>query len=347
MSSNHSPLEQADGSPVQPGGNRLLRDTAVELERSGWRRQFISLWLGRLGRFGRFGHGPTDASLDQSEARRWPALRALARNPSVVSGAALLLALLLIALFAGTLFPGDPLDIVAQPLLAPGQDPQYWLGTDSLGRDVLAELAHGSRASLAIGVTAALIGVVIGTLVGALAGYFGGWVDDVLMRVTELFQTTPSFLFVIVIVSIGHPSMTVISLAIGVTSWPTITRLVRAEFRSLVQSDFVMAARSLGFGHARIIWREILPNALPPIIVTTSVMVATAILMESALSFLGMGDPNVVSWGSMIGDGREMLRTAWYLTALPGGALVLTVLALNLLGDGLNDALNPRLAERS
>src|SRR5471032_3654656 len=130
MSSNHSPLEQADGSPVQPGGNRLLRDTAVELERSGWRRQFISLWLGRFGRFGR---GPTDASLDHSETRRWPALRALARNPSVVSGAALLLALLLIALFAGTLFPGDPLDIVAQPLLAPGQDPQYWLGTDSLG----------------------------------------------------------------------------------------------------------------------------------------------------------------------------------------------------------------------
>jgi peptide/nickel transport system permease protein len=184
-------------------------------------------------------------------------------------------------------------------------------------------------------------------LIGALAGYFGGWTDDILMRITEFFQTTPSFLFVIVIVTIGHPSMTIISLAIGVTSWPTITRLVRAEFRALNQSDFVMAARSLGFGHARIIWREMLPNALPPIIVTTSVMLATAILMESALSFLGMGDPNVVSWGSMIGDGRDMLRTAWYLTALPGGALVLTVLALNLLGDALNDALNPRLNERS
>lgn len=341
MSSNHSSLEQAESAPAHSGANRILRDTVTTPEASSARRTVFTAWLLRSGRKRR------EPVPGQSEAPGWPVLKALARNPAALSGALLLLALILLAFFAGTFFPGDPLDIVAQPMLTPGQDPQYWLGTDSLGRNVLAELAHGSRASLAIGVTAALIGVVIGTLIGALAGYFGGWVDDILMRVTELFQTTPSFLFVIVIVSIGHPSMTVISLAIGVTSWPTITRLVRAEFRSLAQSDFVMAARSLGFGHARIIWREMLPNALPPIIVTTSVMVATAILMESALSFLGMGDPNVVSWGSMIGDGREMLRTSWYLTALPGGALVLTVLALNLLGDGLNDALNPRLAERS
>lgn len=336
MSSDHSPVTRPEPQIARPS-----HDPSALPPRGGWRRQFAAAWLGRMGRAG------TETAPVESRAVDWPTARALLRNPAALSGIALLVALLLVAVFAGTLFPGDPLDIVGQPLLAPGQDPQFWLGTDSLGRDVLAELAHGSGASLMIGATAALIGVVIGTLVGALAGYFGGWVDDVLMRVTELFQTTPSFLFVIVIVSIIRPSMTTISLAIGVTSWPTIARLVRAEFRSLGQSDFVMAARSLGFGHARIIWREMLPNALPPIIVTASVMVATAILMESALSFLGMGDPNRVSWGSMIGDGREMLRTAWYLTALPGGALVLTVLALNLLGDGLNDALNPRLNERS
>jgi peptide/nickel transport system permease protein len=349
MSSNHSPLERSSSRVVNPLAEPPLKRTAVPLERSRWGRQFAAAWLGRFTRRPAVATGnanAADAVAETPDSRDRPVFKAILRNRSALSGAALLLALVVVALLAGTLYPGDPLDIVAQPLLAPGQDPQYWLGTDSLGRNVLAELVHGSRASLAIGATAALIGVAIGTLIGALAGYFGGWVDDSLMRVTELFQTTPSFLFVIVIVSIGHPSMTTIALAIGVTSWPTITRLVRAEFRALGQSDFVMAARSLGFGHARIIWREMLPNALPPIIVTTSVMLATAILMESALSFLGMGDPNVVSWGSMIGDGREMLRTALYLTALPGGALVLTVLALNLLGDGLNDALNPRLNER-
>jgi peptide/nickel transport system permease protein len=353
MSTNHSPLEQPSRRAVKSLEDQPLKHVAVPLEHSSWGHQFAAGWLGRFRQRASDTldapntPGTADAVQDVPYARDWTVFKALLRNPAALSGATLLLALIVIALLAGTLYPGDPLDIVAQPMLPPGQDPQYWLGTDSLGRNVLAELVHGSRASLAIGATAALIGVVIGTLIGALAGYFGGWVDDVLMRVTELFQTTPSFLFVIVIVSIGHPSMSIISLAIGVTSWPTITRLVRAEFRALGQSDFVMAARSLGFGHARIIWREMLPNALPPIIVTTSVMLATAILMESALSFLGMGDPNVVSWGSMIGDGRDMLRTAWYLTALPGGALVLTVLALNLLGDGLNDALNPRLNERS
>jgi peptide/nickel transport system permease protein len=333
MSSDHPPVTRPEPQIARPS-----HDPSTLTPRSGGWHQFAAAWLGRAG---------TETTPGESRSSDWPTVRALLRNPAALSGMALLVALLLVAVLAGTLFPGDPLDMVGQPLLAPGQDPQFWLGTDSLGRDVLAELAHGSRASLLIGTTAALIGVVIGTLAGALAGYFGGWVDDLLMRVTELFQTTPSFLFVIVIVSITRPSMTTISLAIGVTSWPTIARLVRAEFRSLGQSDFVMAARSLGFGHARIIWREMLPNALPPIIVSASVMVATAILMESALSFLGMGDPNRVSWGSMIGDGRELLRTAWYLTALPGAALVLTVLALNLLGDGLNDALNPRLNERS
>ncbi|WP_422099281.1 ABC transporter permease [Variovorax sp.] len=278
-------------------------------------------------------------------ARR-AALRAFVRNPSAMAGVVLLLAMLVLALLAPLLYPGDPLDMVAQPLLWPGQDAAYPLGSDSLGRDVAAGIAHGARISLAVGVVAAVLSLAIGILVGATAGYFGGRVDDVLVRITELFQTMPSFLFVIVVVAIGQPSVPVIVFAIGLASWPVIARLVRAEFRALRETEFVLAARSQGFGHARIIFQEMLPNALPPVIVTTSVLVASAILIESALSFLGMGDPNAVSWGSMIGQGRELLRTAWYLTALPGAAIVFTVLALNLVGDGLNDAFNPRLRGR-
>lgn len=273
-------------------------------------------------------------------------LRVLQTYPLALIGAVLLVVIVTGAGAADLLFPGDPLDMVAAPLTMPFSDPQHWLGTDSLGRDVASGIVHGARASLLIGVLSALLGIAIGTLAGACAGFFGGRVDALLIRITEIFQTTPSFLFVIVIVTIGQPSVAVISLAIGITSWPTVARLVRAEFRSLVHSEFVTAARSLGYGPVRIIFHEVLPNALPPIIVTASVMVASAVLTESALAFLGQGDPNRVSWGSMIGEGREMLRTAWYLTVLPGTALVLTILSLNLLGDGLNEAFNPRLRER-
>jgi peptide/nickel transport system permease protein len=162
------------------------------------------------------------------------------------------------------------------------------------------------------------------------------------MRVVELFQTTPTFLLVVVIVAIGEPTLQVIALAIGLASWPTVARLVRAQFRSLREADFVMAARSLGYSNGRIIVQEILPNALPPVVVAASVMIANAILTEAGLSFLNMRDPNIVSWGGMIGAGRDLLRTAWFLTALPGVAIALAVLSLNLVGDGLNEILNPR-----
>jgi peptide/nickel transport system permease protein len=274
------------------------------------------------------------------------AWRLFLRNPAALCGAVALLLIALVALAAPWLYPGDPLDMVAQPLLWPGQDAQYWLGTDSLGRDLAAGIAHGARASMLIGLAAAAVGLGIGTLAGATAGYFGGRLDAALGRVIELFQATPAFLFMIVVVSIAPPTIGLISVTIGLTSWTTVARLVRAEFRALKERDFVLAARSLGYGNTRIIFAEILPNALPPIIVTTSVMVATAILMESALSFLGLGDPNRVSWGSLIGGGRDMLRTAWYLTAIPGAAIVVAVLSLNLVGDGLNEALSPRLRSR-
>ncbi len=273
------------------------------------------------------------------------ALKVFLSNPNALFGTGFLAFVILIALAAPLLYPDDPLSMVGRPFLWPGQNASFPLGTDSLGRDVLAGILHGSRISLFVGLMATALGLTFGVLVGSTAGYFGGWIDDILVRLIEIFQTLPSFVLLVVLVAIAQPSAATVTLAIAVISWPTVARLTRAEFRAIREKDFVVAARSLGYGHARIIFREILPNALPPIIVTSSVMVATAILMESALSFMGLGDPNVVSWGSMIGTGRELVRTAWYLTALPGLAIVFTVLALNLIGDGLNDALNPRFSQ--
>jgi len=269
-------------------------------------------------------------------------LAVFARNPLVLIGATILLLISMVGLLAPLLFPGDPLAIVGQPFLWPGADAAHPFGTDSLGRDLLAGIAHGASISLRVGIAATALGLLIGVSIGAIAGYFGGWTDAILSRLIEIFQTLPNFVMLVVIVAIAQPSVVTLSFAIAIVTWPGVARLSRAEFRSIRARDFVMAARSLGFGPARIILSEILPSALPPLIVTASMMVASAILMESALSFMGLGDPNVVSWGSMIGAGREYLRTAWYMCALPGFAIMLTVLALNLIGDALNEILNPR-----
>ena len=245
---------------------------------------------------------------------------------------------------AGLVFPDDPWTMVAKPLLWPGQDATVPLGSDLLGRNILAGIFYGARVSLWIGVTATVAAIGAGLVVGALAGYYGGLIDVLLMRVTEVFQTVPPVIFTIVLVTIMRPSITTIVVAIALVSWPAVARLVRGEFIALRAREFVQAARAIGMSDARIIMTQMLPNVLPPIVVYASIMVASAILTESALSFLGLGDPNVMSWGLMIGAGREMLRTSWYITAIPGAAILLTVLALNLIGDGLNDALNPRLA---
>jgi len=271
-------------------------------------------------------------------------LRALLGNPAGSLSLAFMAAIVGLALAAPLLYPEDPMAMVARPLLWPGDNPAYPLGTDSLGRDVAAGIVWGARVSLLVGLAAMMIGVLIGVAVGAVAGYFGGRTDTILVKIIEIFQTPPSFLLLVVLMAIAQPSVTNVVLAIGGVTWPTTARIVRAEFRSLRGKDYVTAAGGLGYGHARIIVFEMLPNALPPIIVSSSVLVATAILMESALSFLGLSDPNVVTWGSMIGAGREMLRTAWFLSAMPGLAIVATVLALNTLGDALNDALNPHLS---
>jgi peptide/nickel transport system permease protein len=264
------------------------------------------------------------------------------RNRAAVLGLGLLAAVLLLAATADLYEPGDPLRRVADPLIWPFQTWEAPLGTDQLGRDILSGVFHGARISLLIGLVATTIAIAIGVLIGAVAGYFGGWVDDVLMRVTEAFQTVPNFVLLLALVAILGSSIENIVLAIGVVSWTAPARLVRAEFLTLRGREFVEAARNLGVGDGALIFREILPNALPPVVVFASVVMALAILLESALAFLGLGDPNYASWGNMIGQGRSVLRTAWFCAAIPGLAILLTVLSFSLLGEGLNEALNPR-----
>lgn len=251
------------------------------------------------------------------------------------------------AFAAPVLFGDDPLDMVAMPFQWPGTDLTYPLGTDSLGRDLLAGVVFGARASLLVGILSTALAMLLGLMLGAAAGYAGGWVDDLLTRITEMFQTIPPFIFVLVMVAILQPSVTSTTLALTIVSWPLAARLVRAEFRTLRERDFVLAARSLGFSPLRIVVIEILPNALTPLFSVFSVMAAAAILMDAGLAFLGLGDPNVASWGRMIAEGRDHLRSHWYISAVPGLALALVVLGFNALGDGLSDALNPRLRERT
>jgi len=270
----------------------------------------------------------------------------LARQPSAWVGGSLLLLVVGAALSASFWFPGDPLEMVGAPYLAPGEDGDFPLGTDLMGRDLLAGLLHGARVSLLVGAVAALIALTIGIVVGALAGFYRGRVDAALMRVTEFFQTIPAFLLAIILLAVLQPTLATLVFALGVTSWTGIARLTRGEFLVLREREFVRAAEALGASPLRLMVLEILPNALTPIIVSTALLVANAILSEAGLAFLGLGDPNHVSWGSMVGVGREALRTAPYMIALPGAAIMLTVLALNLLGDALNTALNPKLARQ-
>ena len=272
-------------------------------------------------------------------------VRAYARNKGAVGGAMVLVLVGLIAVLANWLFPFSPWDMQGAPFQPPG-DPDFLLGSDSLGRDVAAGIAYGARVSLLIGGISTAVALLFGVTLGAIAGYAGGALDDVIMRFTEFFQTVPSFVLAIVLVAIFSPSLGSIVVAIAIVSWPPVTRVIRAEFLSLRSREFVQAAHVLGHSHAAIVFREILPNALAPMIVLASLMVANAILLESGLSFLGLGDPNLMSWGFMIGAGRSVIRLAWWMSVFPGLAIFLTVLALNLIGEGLGDALNPRLAQR-
>ena len=268
------------------------------------------------------------------------------RNRPAVGGLVIVLAVIALGAGAPLLYPGDPWAIVAQPFLWPGDPHAPLLGTDILGRDIASGLVHGARVSLRVGIISALFAGLTGTVIGSLAGYYAGWVDDVLMRLTEAFQTIPSFLTALIIVALFKPSVTTIIVAISVVSWPSVARLVRAETLKLRGSDFIQACASFGMSDSRIIVTQILPNCLAPLIVMVSVMIASAILIEAGLSFLGLSDPSQLSWGTMIATGRDALRSAWYMSTIPGLAILVTVLGINLVSEGLNDALNPGLRQR-
>ncbi|KMO41045.1 ABC transporter permease [Methylobacterium variabile] len=277
-------------------------------------------------------------------ARRRGPLAAFLRHPGAVIGLVILALVVAAALLAPILYPTSPWRMVQRPFVPPFTLERVPLGTDALGRDIAAGLMHGAGVSLIVGLVSTLAALVIGVPLGALAGYLGGRVDDALMRFTELFQTVPSFALAIVLVAILQPSLSSMILAIALVSWPPVTRLVRGEVLSLRSREYVQAAIVTGQTTFTILRREVLPNTLSPIVVLASLMVATAILLESSLSFLGLGDPNRMSWGFMVGAGRTVIRQAWWITAFPGVVILLTVLALNLIGEGLNDALNPRLS---
>ena len=276
-------------------------------------------------------------------AEAWAVFR---RSPAALLGLALVLLVVGLALIGPLLYPVDPFEIVWAPMTPPGTEAIAPLGTDNLGRDMLAGLISGGRATLAVGLAAAVITVVIGVLVGAMAGFYGGIVDEILMRVTEFFQVLPPLLFAMVVVTLFSPTLTTVALAIGIVSWPQTARLTRGEFMRIRSLEYVRAMRSIGATNRFIIWRTILPNALPPLIVSATLTIGVAILFEAGLSFLGLSDPNTMSWGLMIGSGRQYLLDAWWLVTLPGVMIFLTVLGVSLFGDGLNDAFNPRLRER-
>ncbi len=263
-------------------------------------------------------------------------------NKMALSGALVVAAMFLLALCA-PLLPGDPGAVdISRQLQPPGSD--AWLGTDDLGRDVFLRIAYGARISLLVGFVAVGIASVIGVLIGAVAGYYSGWVDSVVMRFVDVMLCFPSFFLILAVIAFLEPSIWNIMIIIGLTGWMGVARLVRAEFLSLRERDFVMAARGLGATDMRIILRHILPNAISPVLVSATLGVAGAILTESALSFLGIGvQPPTPSWGNMLIAGKQTLGTAWWLSVFPGLAILVTVLGYNLLGEGLRDLLDPRL----
>ena len=267
--------------------------------------------------------------------------RRLLRRPTTLLALAFLALLFGLAVFAPLVAGHDPLGGGDSALLEP-LSPGHWLGTDDLGRDIRARVVYGSRISLTVGVLSALIAVAVGVLVGALAGYFGGWLDALLMRIAEFFQTLPRFVVALIVIALFGTSVPKMILVIAALSWPQLARVVRASVAALAQSQFVDAARVAGMGDGAIILREILPNVAAPIVVLGSLDIAMAILIEASLSFFGLGEPNHVSWGAMLNDAQQYLRSAWWMSAFAGLAIALTVLSFNVLGDALNDALNPR-----
>ena len=261
------------------------------------------------------------------------------RSFTAVAGFTLTLAAVALAVFGASLAPFDPFATRFQALQPPS--PAHWLGTDDLGRDTFSGVVTGARASLLVGIATATVAAVLGTAVGAVAGYYGGVADDVLMRVTELVQIVPRFFLAILVAALFGPSLAFLTLLLALTFWPTTARIVRSQILTLRQREWVLAARAIGLGEMRILVRHVVPHALGLIVVTGALQIGAAILVEASLSFLGLGDRSVISWGYMLNNAQPFLRVAWWLSVFPGIALVLTVLGTNLLGDALYGIWDP------
>lgn len=279
---------------------------------------------------------------DALREKLWDFWKGYRKNKGAVFGLFFLTLVIFTALSADLITEFDPMEPgVGRPLQQPGR--RFLMGTDDLARDIFSGVVYGARVSLVVGFSAALTATLIGVVIGSVSGYFGGITDDLLMKFCELFQSMPRFLFALVIVVFFGNTIWNVVVVIGIFSWPRIGRLVRSEFLHLRESEFVMAARGVGMSNVRIIFKQILPNALHVVLVTASLEVGVAIIIEAALSYLGAGDPNLMSWGRMLYNAQKFLRTSWWLAIFPGSAIFFTVLSLNLIGDGLNDALNPKL----
>ncbi len=265
------------------------------------------------------------------------------RNKLSIVGAVIVLSLISLSLLAPVIAPYDPTAIDVYNVLSP-PGKTHLLGTDELGRDLLSRIIWGSRVSLKVGFVAVGIAITIGISIGAIAGFYGGRVDAVLMRFVDIMLAFPTFFLILAVIAILEPNIFTIMAVIGITSWMDVARLVRAEFLSLKERDFVDAARAIGTSNIRLIFRHILPNALSPVFVAATFGVAGAILIESGLSFLGLGvQPPDPSWGNILTAGKDNIEIAWWLSLYPGLAILITVLSYNLVGEGLRDALDPRL----
>ena len=270
----------------------------------------------------------------------WPRLR---RNRLALFGGSIVLLLFIVSLLAPLISPYDPSAINAWKVLAPPSW-QHWFGTDELGRDVLSRVLYGSRVSLKVGFVAVGIAVSIGTIVGLVSGYYSGLVDATLMRLVDIMLCFPAFFLILAIITFLEPSIWYIMMVIGLTGWMGVARLVRAETLSIREMDYILAARCIGCSNTRIIFRHIFPNAVSPVLVSATLGIAGAILTESALSFLGIGvQPPTPSWGNILTSGKDYIEFAWWLSLFPGFAILVTVLAYNLLGEGIRDALDPRV----
>lgn len=278
--------------------------------------------------------------------RRDLVIKALS-NPLALVGFVIILGILVVAILAPFIAPYDPNAIdVKAILLEPSA--LHYMGTDGLGRDVFSRMLYGARISLLVGIVAVGIATAIGVVLGALAGYYRGWVDVVIMRTVDVMLSIPTFFLILAVIAFLTPSIWNIMIVIGLTSWMGVTRLVRAEFLSLREREFVMASQTLGAKDRRLIFKHLLPNSLTPIIVSSVLGVASAVLIESGLSFLGLGvQAPQASWGNILTDGKEYIQFAWWLSLFPGLAILITVLGYNLLGEGLRDALDPRSANKN